>query len=579
MILLFVAFQFGLIAWSLATDSLDRMFETNKSMGGISNRKGNAVESLANSRITSAPSISLRRNLVTESTFQPVWHNLTSSGFEHYLKLETEHVSHLQRCSNKYVNPSKGSSSFHEMVFSSLNRCSFYPRCLLFDCCSTALVNGVKHYLDQSHHDDQNHCNPAKVAFHCMFDSSRPCMYDMSLDLRVERMAIFQLVITADFVESMFMTLPTTPPSVFEKLSSRKEFKVLYLVQGDYRSNLPVEFQQMKDMLFLSYKASQKGDLFFPNSKFAIRRMALYIAGRLLELHQGWVYDYFVFLDDDPKFEHGNITDYELSLETWQPAIGSPAYFNYPQKSVNSLAHVDFIFKGYHREIIEVLFPWILEHDKNCTWASQLNQMQEATAVYRNHILAFKSLKILNPKHRPYTRDCVGPGKAFDLVVKGNWNSLPAVVKHCTIDKNEKIGPLFGGMGSLLGQVRPKVTSYHLMPNSIEDTSMSGINDLKPYGMIKQTLCENTNKWSPLLAHCCSVDFSILNSIANDSMVNLNISPDHEKVIALPSSSNNAFAPNDSRQYCFVWMSTNYSIPNLESCELMGFNISAIINY
>eukprot|EP01038_Epipyxis_sp_PR26KG_P012218 gene12218-16368_t len=317
-----------------------------------------------------------------------------------------------------------------------------------------------------------------------MLESSTRCSYDMPLASRIDKMAIFQLVITVNFVESMFMTLPTTPPSVFEKLSNRKEFRVLYLVQGDYRSNLP------------------------------IGRMALYIAGRLLELHQGWIYNYFVFLDDDPQFEYGNITDYELSIKTsWQPAI------------------------GYHREITEVMFPWILDNDKkNCTCASQLNQMQEAAAVYsRNHILAFKSLKVVNPTHRPYSRDCRGSGKGFGLSVKDNWESFSAAVKHCTLDKNDTIGPLFR-QGSFLGQLRPKVI-HHLMPASIieDDVSMSGINDMKPYGMIKQTSCENTNKWSPLLPHCCTVDFSILNSIANDPTVKLDISPDHEKVISLPS--------------------------------------------
>ena len=64
--------------------------------------------------------------------------------------------------------------------------------------------------------------------------------------------------------------------------------------------------------------------------------MALYLVARLLEIQQGWLYNYFVFTDDDADFAHGNVKSYELFLQLWQPAIGVPGYVNrcdgYPMK-------------------------------------------------------------------------------------------------------------------------------------------------------------------------------------------------------------------------------------------------------
>ena len=99
------------------------------------------------------------------------------------------------------------------------------------------------------------------------------------------------------------------------------------------------------------------GDLYFPASNFSYGRMALYWAARLLEVHQGWMYNYFVFLDDDVDFGNGNLTHYEDFLRTWQPAVGLPGYIpgKYPRQEVQTIGFHDYIFVGYHREAVETV--------------------------------------------------------------------------------------------------------------------------------------------------------------------------------------------------------------------------------
>jgi len=95
----------------------------------------------------------------------------------------------------------------------------------------------------------------------------------------------------------------------------------------------------------------------------------LYLAGRLLELAQGWLYNYFIFLNDDISVDAGNFKYFCYSLKLWQPAIGLPSYkFNVQAKytasyftgdnTVLSLNRINLALIAYHREALEVLHPW-----------------------------------------------------------------------------------------------------------------------------------------------------------------------------------------------------------------------------
>lgn len=70
------------------------------------------------------------------------------------------------------------------------------------------------------------------------------------------------------------------------------------------------------------------------------------MAARLLEIEQGWLYNYFVFTDDDADFAKGDAQSYESFLQQWQPAIGVPGYvsrYYHHWKFLNSVEYLHHI--------------------------------------------------------------------------------------------------------------------------------------------------------------------------------------------------------------------------------------------
>jgi hypothetical protein len=99
-----------------------------------------------------------------------------------------------------------------------------------------------------------------------MFQTNNDCSRNEPLGKRIEQLEILRRTLTQDYLEYELANLPPTPPAVYRQLSLHREtannFKVLYLVQGDYYSKLPAHYkEQMTDLLFLSYKEQQSGKI------------------------------------------------------------------------------------------------------------------------------------------------------------------------------------------------------------------------------------------------------------------------------------------------------------------------------
>lgn len=105
----------------------------------------------------------------------------------------------------------------------------------------------------------------------------------------------------------------------------------MYMTQGQNRATLPEWYSHMSDLIFLSYKEQTGLDLYFPESNLCAGRLALYLAARIQELRQGWLYNYFIVLDDDAILAGGakpsSLFLFELNLMQWQPAVGAPVYY------------------------------------------------------------------------------------------------------------------------------------------------------------------------------------------------------------------------------------------------------------
>lgn len=171
-----------------------------------------------------------------------------------------------------YMNPSSILSTSKDIALTSLNRCHMFPRCHLFGCCGHDLVIAAHGYFKFS--EKEGH-----FPFSCMFDDWDSCSYQDNITARIDGLPIMSITITNEVVEQMLVELPPTPPAAMHRLGQRKQFKVLYLVQGDYKSNLEPCIKQLEDYLYLSYKEPQQG-------KFKI---ALSIPTKLCMFKNCWV--------------------------------------------------------------------------------------------------------------------------------------------------------------------------------------------------------------------------------------------------------------------------------------------------
>ena len=204
--------------------------------------------------------------------------------------------------------------------------------------------------------------------------------------------------------------------------------------------------------------------------------------------------------------------------------IHAAAWKRYPHKDlVEPITHFDFIMTGYHREVVEVLHPWILEWDRGCIWASELLQTLEASLLYRNNMLSFKGLNLWNGKHRH--RPAAACGDVLQEVMQYMQRVAPPLVRHCAIDQ----AALYQ-QGALTGSARKKnETLYHLMPLIASSHSyrhmINQSASLRGYFATDQTLfgCRNTTSWNRTDENCCSIS-TFMHWQANVSLRRSNIS-------------------------------------------------------
>lgn len=354
------------------------------------------------------------------------------------------------------------------IVTTSAGVCHFFPRCLLYSCCSAGLLAATQ------------------SSFTARDVPARGTSPNAPLPARMQGHPLSGVTITKTSLEQGLASLLPTSPIAFSALRTRREFRVLYLAQGDeHRASLPQWYlRNMKDLLYLSFR-NVTADFFFPDSNLCEGRMALYLAGRLLEIQQGWLYDYFVFLDDDVSTVTSDPLAsfvFELDLLQWEPAIGGPFFIPGPPasktSSVGSSAHIDFLYIAYHREILEVIHPWVFDFDVDCTWASQLLQTYEFALVARNHVLVSRDFGVGNSKHRDYTRNCyvTGGGPAHSGFPAVHADIVQKVGKqraHCL----PRTGILADdGFFQYIraGTPRPRLSSYFLSSSTTFDDGCAG---------------------------------------------------------------------------------------------------------
>lgn len=224
-----------------------------------------------------------------------------------------------------FKNPVLEQYESSTITVSKRNRCYQYPRCLLFDCCDASLQQHVQEYF-------LNQATSRNREFACMFstDPKYSCKYDLPLKERMKGHPLLNITITHEILYNGLANLPPTSPSAYNRLQARAQFRIVYMTQGQYRSSLPDWYSGFSDLLYVSYKVPQDGDFYFPRSNLCAGRLSLYLAARLLELRQGWLYNYFIVSDDDAELFQVSMPIglmlFEMNLMLWQPAVGAPVY-------------------------------------------------------------------------------------------------------------------------------------------------------------------------------------------------------------------------------------------------------------
>lgn len=248
--------------------------------------------------------------------------------------------------------------------------------------------------------------------------------------------------------------------------------------------------------------------LFFPDSIFGYGRMALYAIARMIEFQQGWLYDYFVFIDDDADWGKGNLTAFEEQLKEYEPAIGSPGSYSFPNDPVESNIRIDPIFIAYHREALEVLHPFILDYDLQCGWSSQFLQDMEVSLGFRNHALSFKGMYVYNGLHRPYKRGC-----NYQELIDSTRSALPSNLLHCAIT-DEKDAIVKEGLyfqGRKVGKPHKRRNSSEGGKENIFEYHYMFEQDKPFYSSVysrfnQSGICGDVTKFTLGDEKCCSID-------------------------------------------------------------------------
>jgi hypothetical protein len=436
-------------------------------------------------------------------------------------------------------------------------RCLFYPRCTLFACCSDAVLAEADRSIDRVMRAGIFTCMEDPASLGC----APPDAFPVPANLRLRGHPLRDITITRDILERGLASLPPTPPNALAALRKRSRFSILYLAQGSTpRQALPPWYSTIENLLYLSYR-DVDADFYFPRSNFGEGRMALYLAGRQLELQQGWLFDYFVFMDDDVQALSGDDPHFtfEMDLLQWEPAVAGPGYaanLAAPTTTVASTAHIDFIVIAYHRESLEALHPYVTNFDAECTWASQVMQLYEANLAYRNHVFHTQGFKVRNAEHRGYPAECFPHGGPEDRGYPGVYADIQSRIsvsrRHC-LPQTQVLSKSFPAY-LIAGIARPRLRSFFLSRSS---TFME-------LGSASPSCTAETNF---ALAHCCSLDTFADPAQAPAGAVGQ--SPLHNRIVAARDTPAGPFS--------FVWGASRWEFDGEETVRALGFAVSDVV--
>lgn len=197
---------------------------------------------------------------------------------------------------------------------------------------------------------------------------------------------------------------------------------VIYLIQG--RADALHRYADLTarddvDSLSLTFDRAIDGSLYVPKSTWAEGRNLLLQTA----LHSGAAYRYFIFLDDDIRFESGDFRAFEALLARYRPAAAVPVFS--PKTRNTVLGHRarrsgefkvwfdaqlcrlgDAQFLALHRDLIadRLVVPLRTEFDPISWWFTSSTQQLLLLNLYPKHFLQFNSVVVANDSHSDYVQ-------------------------------------------------------------------------------------------------------------------------------------------------------------------------------
>ncbi|MFC1830899.1 hypothetical protein ACFL0S_02625 [Thermodesulfobacteriota bacterium] len=183
----------------------------------------------------------------------------------------------------------------------------------------------------------------------------------------------------------------------------------VYLVQGQahlVRKYAGLASRKDADALFLTYDEPMDDAFFCPGSTWAEGRNIL-----LSEARKSDGYEYYIFCDDDIKFEQGSWDEFEHYLRGYNPGIGIPIFpktrnsaLQFPRLRCQPFFVNDEQLIAFHKDVVqdEIVLPYYTNFDAINWWASCEIQQILIQNFYALSALQFNNIIITNTCKKRY---------------------------------------------------------------------------------------------------------------------------------------------------------------------------------
>ena len=283
---------------------------------------------------------------------------------------------------------------------------------------------------------------------------------------------LYKVSVTRETLGQLFVDLPPVPLAEYDKRNARlralpagsDEVRIAWTTGNDHPTPWLTQItdaRKYQHVFRWEFEESRNTDkvIFMPRSVLADTRSAAIAAVRLQELRQGWLYDFVVQMDADAgwegnpggKFQMKYLANLEQWLRKYEPAFTGACWSEVSARKTSnppcdtwrgppppSMGQSDFRVVVYHREAVDMLFPFVTEYDKPNWLRSQVLQLAESFFFFQRHMGMTGTWVIeSSPPRQSSNQHNTYPGAdntvAFGTGVIGQSKIIDPVARGCLV--------------------------------------------------------------------------------------------------------------------------------------------------